>query len=165
MHCEIFGVGVIIGECFRKFLCKSIRAELDRECLQKPNDFVPMKEVASLVIVKMCPTLTNMLLEGLDKMLHCGSLGIGTNAPRMRCLMMIPGSEIIGALRKDAPFPLSSSLDSHPTVESYFVGVSLILIRNAPLAFCFTDGERESFGCFLFSEGAVENARESFSVV
>ena len=83
----------------------------------------------------------------------------------MRCLMMVPGSEIIGAFLNDAPFPLSSSLDSHPTVESYFVGESLILVGNAPLALCFTDGEWESFGGFLFAKGAVENAREGFSVV
>ena len=83
----------------------------------------------------------------------------------MRCLMMIPGSEIIGAFLNDAPFPLSSSLDSHPTVESYLVGVSLILVRNAPLALRFTDGEWKGFGCFLFAKGAVEDAREGFSVV
>jgi len=109
--------------------------------------------------------MTNMLLKRLHKMFHCWSLGMGTNAPRIRCLITVPGSDIIGAFLNDAPFPLSSSLDSQPTVESYFDDVSLILIRNTPLTLCLTDGKREGFGGFLFTERTVKDARESFAVV
>lgn len=83
----------------------------------------------------------------------------------MRRLIIVPGSDIIGAFLNDAPFPLSSSLDSQPIVESYLADASLILIRNIPLTFCFTNGKRESLGCFLFAKRTIENAGESFSVV
>ena len=83
----------------------------------------------------------------------------------MRCLMIVPGSEIIGAFLKLAFLPLSSLEPSQGSVPSYLEDESLMSVGNAPLALCFTDGEWESFGGFLFAKGAVENAREGFSVV
>ena len=76
----------------------------------------------------------------------------------MRCLMIVPGSEIIGAFLNDAPFPLSSSLDSHPTVESYLVGVSLISIAHAPFPIFLANGKRESLWDLIFAIFAIKDA-------
>lgn len=61
-----------------------------------------------LGVVKVDSPEISILLEGLYKVFHSVSLGIGTKAPLIRLFTTTRDSEIIGAERVLASFPFSS---------------------------------------------------------